>query len=278
MLGMAILGAVTIALTFGGWAGYRFLQTYPERSQARAAADFLLSKNSSDLDVIRRGRAALPALREDLKGRDAERQLQAVTLLGKIGPSASAATPDLIDVLTHSKDPQVKVCAVESLTRLNATEATPHLLGEIKHSDARVRAVAIRAVAMFGGPAAQPAIPVFMAVLKGDRAIEPRTAAAEALATFGAAAAEAIPELVQACDSTDDDLSSAAIRAGRIHPADPLVLPTLIRALKKDATLGDAADALAMMGPAARTATPDLLQALPRPSGAIASARGGAMQ
>ncbi len=189
MLGVLILGAVMIALTFSGWVGYRFLQTYPERSKARAAADFLLSKNSSDQDVFRRGPTALPLLREDLKDRDAKRQLQAVKLIGAMGPRASVATPDLIDVLTDSKDPQVKVCA----------------------------------------------------------------------------AAEAIPELVQTFDSTDDDLSSAAVRAlGRIYPADPLVLPTLIRALKKDATLGDAADALAMMGPAARSATPGLLQALPR--------------
>jgi HEAT repeat protein len=118
---------------------------------------------------------------------------------------------------------------------------------------------------MLGGREAKPAIPVFMAVLKSDRELAPRIAAANALAMFGADAAEAIPELVRAFDSSDDELSSAAIRAlGRIQPADPLVLPCLIRALQKDATLGDAAEALAMMGKTARSATPDLLQALPR--------------
>src|SRR5687768_4158120 len=36
VLGLAILGGVMIAMTFGAWGGYRFIQTYPERSKARA--------------------------------------------------------------------------------------------------------------------------------------------------------------------------------------------------------------------------------------------------
>lgn len=265
MIGMAIAGAVMLAVTFGGWVGYRFIMNYSEYSEARSAADFLLSENSSDQDVVRRGRAAIPALREDLHDRDTQRQLRAVKLLGAIGPKASAATPDLIDVLKRSKDAQVKVSAVETLVRLGASEALPDLLGEIKDVDANVRAATIRAVAALGGPEAQVAIPVFIVVLKSDRATEPRVAAVEALAGFRGAASEAIPELVEACDSADANLSTAAVRAlVHIHPADPQVLPTLIKSLKKDATLADAATALAMMGNAARTATPDLFQSLAR--------------
>jgi HEAT repeat protein len=107
-------------------------------------------------------------------------------------------------------------------------------------------------------------MPVLIAVLRSDQAIEPRVAAVEALARFRGAV-EATDELIEACESSDVGLSNAALTAlGRVGAADPNVLPALRHGLKKDATLVSAANSLAAMGTAARDAEPDLIAALSR--------------
>ncbi|HEY8506384.1 MAG TPA: HEAT repeat domain-containing protein, partial [Gemmataceae bacterium] len=173
--------------------------------------------------------AAVPALREMLKGPGlAERQM-AASLIGQIGPAARAAIPDLVELL---KDRNTSGTAVTALGRLGP-DAVPALLGALESGEGQVRAEAVRALGMLGRDA-RAAAPHLAKLLLGDDAAL-REQAVSALGQIGGdagaelarglkdaaparrrAAAEMLARLNWAARATLTELEQAAADADRL--------------------------------------------------------------
>jgi HEAT repeat protein len=183
--------------------------------------------------------ASVPALVAGLRNPDREVRLQVVNLLSRLGRDSKDAIPGLIATLKEPLDSDnVGVggfggSAVSSYSG-PAIEAA-RLLGEIAPDSA----------------SAATAIMALTEVVKAGPA-KRRTAAADALARFGPAAAGAIPALITMLKNSDADESipvnhdgqAAATAIGRIAPESPAT----------DAALSALKDALHSKVPATRSA------------------------
>jgi HEAT repeat protein len=139
-------------------------------------------------------RAAVPALREEFEGGDAERRFYAAEALVKITGAVKRYLPVLIEYLSS---PNIHV-------RRDATEA----LGQI-------------------GPAAKAAVPALIRVLK-DRPGNVCHFAAEALARIGHDAEEVVPLLIDLVGSDTYYFRRAAVEAlGLFGPKARAALPVL---------------------------------------------------
>src|SRR5262249_20788683 len=152
------------------------------------------------------------------------------------------------------------------------------------------------------GLAADEVLPLFIAGLKHDQA-SIRRQSIESIALFGRKAGKVGPELVAALDDPDDNVRRQALSALQKVGANPkTMLPAMIKLLKSnDATLREEAAqvvyqagpeaagdlvvllkkgnpsevrlvglrALAMLGPPAKDALPDLIQALGAPEATV---------
>ena len=179
---------------------------------------------------------ALPQLVEALKEEEILRK-SAADALGEMGPAAVEALPQLVEALKDDKEEMVREAAADALGKMGqaAVEALPQLVEALKDDkEERVRAAAAGALAV-------EALPQLVEALKDDKEEMVREAAAHALGKMGPAAVEALPQL--------------AVEA----------LPQLVEALKDDKeklVRRMAAAALAEMGPAAVEALPQLVEAL----------------
>jgi HEAT repeat protein len=185
------------------------------------------------LDVLAQyGRVALPGLEAALK----QPALQARTalVLRRMGPAAAPAVPALSEALA---------------------EARPTARREILFALAAI------------GPAARPAVPSLVRLLAKPDA-ETQYAAVYAVGRIGPAAIEAKPLLEKGLSSGDELIRTACVWAlARIDPQCPTVaqgLPVLIENLRNTSPVLriEAAASLRCLGPQARSALPDLKQAL----------------
>ena len=221
------------AATALGAIGPDAASAVPELASAMQAGPVSLTLTSaSALAAI--GDASVPALNKMLQD-DSPLKLLAVHVLGEIGTGAGASIPELIKLL-DSTDPEVKMSAITSL-------------GEM-------------------GPAAKKAEPQLLEILKSaqDRT---RNAAVFALSKMGSKAA--IPEIKKlAAESSDDERLQlvCAWALVRNNPHDPetikTALPGLTKALTDERPLvrREAANAISLMGPEAKSAIPALTAAL----------------
>lgn len=221
------------AATALGAIGPDAASAVPELASAMQAGPVSLTLTSaSALAAI--GDASVPALNKMLQD-DSPLKLLAVHVLGEIGAGAGASIPELIKLL-DSTDPEVKMSAITSL-------------GEM-------------------GPAAKKAEPQLLEILKSakDRT---RNAAVFALSKMGSKAA--IPEIKKlAAESSDDERLQlvCAWALVRNNPHDPetikTALPGLTKALTDERPLvrREAANAISLMGPEAKSAIPALTAAL----------------
>lgn len=88
-------------------------------------------------DALRRiGSAAVPSLIQSLKSSDPDLRLQAIEILGRMGPEAKDAVPDLIERLGDD-DPRVRKMAVRALGQIGpaAAAAVPELIRILQSSD-----------------------------------------------------------------------------------------------------------------------------------------------
>ena len=139
--------------------------------------------------------------------------------LGRIGPAAADAVPQLIIAL-RNEDAGARAAASEDLGKIGAAavDAVPQLLMVLKDEDARVRAAASEALGYIG-PAAADAVPQLTIALKDEDA-RVQDAASEALGKMGSAPADAVNQLVIALQDEDARVRAAASKVlSKIGPS-----------------------------------------------------------
>jgi HEAT repeat protein len=100
-----------------------------------------------------------------------------------------------------------------------------------------------------------------MRTMLSDANLEYRKDALSVLGGMGAAAAPAVPDIVQ--KMADKDLSTSAISAlGNIGPAAASAVPDIVKAMAEKDLRSSATSALEKMGPAAAPAVPALINVL----------------
>jgi HEAT repeat protein len=215
--------------------------------------------------------------------------------LGALGRRASAAVPELIELLADNDDAVVaaagsaiqdiglsagprligglrdqRACVRGQCARLlhamprAAIGAVPALLRLLDDADASVRAAAAGAL----GPMAARAKGVLPALLRagGDRAPEVRVAVVESIGGAGVAAVPAVPFLLRCLHGEDASLAEqAALALGRLGPIDQVIMRALMKALDDERICTAAARALGMMRTRRKAASQALIRALLHP-------------
>lgn len=211
------------------------------------------------------GPRAVPILVKTLRDDEPARRETAAEVLGRIGPPARLAVPDLLAAL-QDKSPTVALLAAGALAEIDPTRAGPavplliHALGE--PSTALVLANI--------GPDARAAVPALIASLKPDKdaangALR-RAGTRLALARIGTPAVSALIEALK--DKREGVAPLAGEALGWILPPPKQAVPALRQALKSDRPhAGIYAHALGQLGSLAQAAVPDLTELLADPAG-----------
>ncbi|MBV9110710.1 MAG: HEAT repeat domain-containing protein [Gemmatimonadetes bacterium] len=227
-------------------------------------------------------RASIPALLKQLRGRNPESRSRAAAALGERARQTPDAFRDgptvslLTQLLGHSGDWSVRMCALQVLEKAAPEEAVRRVVRGLSHPDRRRRAAAARrlhqivtmlpdrmgmalrdgarpalldaarstdrqvrnnAVQALGLLKVEEAIPLMVeALAEEDDPFLPGTAAI-ALADFGRKAAPALPALVRLLDT--NDAAHAAGALGGLGAAGADAIPHLERALAGAREAGD---------------------------------------
>jgi len=258
-------------------------------------------------------KAALPALRELLKDRNDPARRDAALAAWRIAADADAAVPVLVEALGN-EDWVVRSGAVQDLGEIGpaAKAAVPAIrrelrkkgfvvcfwgaaaLGKIGQADRETVQLLLdllpvwplgehNAAATLGAlkRLGTPAVPAIREKLKANDA-ETRSLAAYVLGEMGAAANDAVPDLVAALKDPDRQVRSSALTellpnetdphtrgcilraVAAIDPQGDTAVPVLIRALRdrEEGVRTAAAKALGSLGRAASDAVPHLVEAL----------------
>jgi HEAT repeat protein len=258
---------------------------------------------------------AVSALAAIAGGSDVGFRRQAIAALGRIGPKAVAAIPALAEAL-RSADPMLRVEAALSLAHVGIVDAASpprSVLGDTlsdevlsllldlvreRNHPSRTRAMEALEQAGFHG---ESAVAVLTRALWDEGAA--RIKAAEALGRMGPLAKSAIPGLSELLKRPEPAARiQAALALWRIDRQAEQAVPVLVSELKCRTARGQtrvllvpgrfgvissmppeppcrqAAEALGVMGSAARAAVPALRQALMEPDEAVRSAAAEALK
>jgi HEAT repeat protein len=196
--------------------------------------------------------AALTALLTDPEGLPRDDAAQA---LGKLGPTARTAVPALLRVLAEDPELYVRASAAKTIVGLGAADQTGEgvaRLRELLHDPNAVRRGGAAEILGALGPAARPAVPDLLAVLRDPvwgeahadvrkdnisdnfqfcsdeelerRSHDRRTLVAAALGAIGAEPG-VVKALGVAADDPDEQVGQAAVSAlGKLRPAADAVL------------------------------------------------------
>lgn len=229
-----------------------------------------------------------------LKDRDAGERLKAAEVLGRYGPDARSAIPDLAGAL-RDQDEGVRKAAAEALQQIGsvplsqlakvrealkdqsaevriavigilsvmgreAVEAVPDLVAALKDTDKVVRHKAALALGQLG-PIAKAAVPELAKALK-DESPDVRVAAAAGLAKMQQAAQPALKEIGAGLTDDNQDVRVSLLEAVKnIGPDAKDLVPELRKALQvrdKETRLG-AIEALGSIGDPAKEAVSELV-------------------
>jgi hypothetical protein len=175
----------------------------------------------------------LSAYLEQLKAAPKADRPDMVRALGSFGTDATAAVPQLGEVL-NDPDPQMQLAAAWAFSQIGASgkAGVPALGKALSDSNPRVRILAAVALKSMG-PAASPALPDLMRALK-DSSEYVRSACASALGMMGPAALDAIGPLVERVTKDESGLvvSDAVVALGNMGPAAKEALPAVQQAFK----------------------------------------------
>ncbi len=138
--------------------------------------------------------SALPALIEALRKEDNphDTQYYLIESAGQLGPKARDAIPALFDTASGKQD-SFRYLATRALGRIGG-EAMPRIVELLKHGDSSARSSAIRVLGEMDPSVRDTAVRALVSALHHEEWWT-RMQAAEVLATFGAAANEALPRL-----------------------------------------------------------------------------------
>lgn len=154
----------------------------------------------------------------------------AARALAEINPPPEVAAPRLIKAI-HDGDPSVIGNAIDALASLG-TQIVPRIADNaLKNKELRLYAT--RVLARIGPDAkeAAPALAEALADAQGDF----RREAQFVLGMFGSAAAPAVPELIKSLTSDDEQIRNSAVYAlGKIGPAAKAASPELRSLLSAD--------------------------------------------
>ncbi|HLW67621.1 MAG TPA: HEAT repeat domain-containing protein [Gemmataceae bacterium] len=174
---------------------------------ARAAAESLAKIGAPSRDD-------LPQLLEALKDPKIEVRRYAAVAIGQIGPDASSAAKDLVEALSDDDD-RVREGLVRSLGSLGPNAkatAMPALINAFGDKDKEVRVATATAITNLLSSATADDVSTLLTVLK-QKDPEASVFGARALAKLGKQAKAAIPDLMEACKSTDQNVRKEAIVA-----------------------------------------------------------------
>jgi HEAT repeat protein len=196
-----------------------------------------------------------------LKDADASVRQRAAEFLGYLRPTDEASIAALVIALDDA-EPAVRSQTATTLGQIGEP-AMPALIQTLKKGTANSRVAASDALYRLG-PTAKTALPELIGLVSDNtNGTEVRCHAAATIGRIGAAGKEAVPALLDTLKSGDDPLrQQAALALAAVAPEQEKVVNALIVALKdeKYPTGRHAAmQALTTLGPAAKTAIPDLL-------------------
>jgi HEAT repeat protein len=227
------------------------------------AVETLLERSSVDPDLtavelIRLGRAAVPALTRSLWDENNRKRAVALLALGGLGPSSRPAA-SAIEQQLASEHPLVRGLAAVALGRIEARSATPAVARLLQDKEQFVRARAATALVALGGPA-DTLVPRLVEWLK-DADVQQRRTAGEVLTLLGREATPAIPGLIPALRDSDKEVRGNALRClGQIGSAAREAIPALTTLVKDDRQASDRVLAAEVLWAVARS--PDAVPAL----------------
>ncbi len=185
---------------------------------------------------------------------------RAAEVLGRLGPSARRAAPDLVQLVGDAQY-DVQAAAENSLQRMGE-DAIPALADALQNSPDGFRKQALSLLSRCGPKAA----PIVLRILKKDQSTYMRASAAEALGEIRPAAAETVEALISAFSDLEENVRAAAADAlGAIGaPAGVAIGPliTVSHGDKDSLVRKKALDAVARIGPARKESIPGLNAAL----------------
>lgn len=169
--------------------------------------------------------------------------------------------------------PEMPVMVAEAMALADRPHDCDQCIEDLRHSNMLVRARAAMRLRQYA-PHDTRAVEPLTQALK-DEEMFVRTSALGSLISFGPAAREALPtvlQLFQDSSNPEQIRTNAAVLLGRIGPDARKTVPTLIAYLEKERssvvayrTVGKVSEALGHLGPEARVAIPLLLEVVRQP-------------
>jgi hypothetical protein len=171
--------------------------------------------------LAKMGPAAVPQLIAALRSRSIHVRSSAAFGLGKLGPAAADAVPDLIKAL--SDKPPARTYATIALGEIasNAKLAVPALMKLLNDEEHEVRRAAVTSLGQLG-PAASAAVPKLLPFLGATDWCWWHFLAAQALGRIGPTASSALEPLQRLLTSKDRQIREEAQNAIRLISGTPI--------------------------------------------------------
>lgn len=161
-----------------------------------------------------KGKDLIPTVVEQLKNKEV--QEKAFKTLGRLGPWAESAVPDIVDLMKNDKSKRSSCLFLLQSIGPGAKASVPVLIELVENGDKTSRGSAISALGAIG-PDAKAAVPALVNVLKAGG--ESAHGAILALESFGPEAKPAVPQLITFLKSKSPFERTAAARTlGKIGP------------------------------------------------------------
>ncbi len=201
----------------------------------------------------------IPYALEKLRSTDPEIRQAAIRGLGRIGPDASSALPDLLIAL-HDPSSSIAAEAAWALGKIQSPDrhVIDELTSALDHENGEVRRYAAYALSLYGRQASS-AVPALTNRLRDEHM---RYMAARALGEMGSDANGAIPQMTKLLSSPNwADRAETAVALSKLSPL-PAVTVTAMHSLLNDpreevqAIARRALPPISISGQPAQTATP----------------------
>lgn len=213
-------------------------------------------------------KSLVPKITEMIKDEDEpEVRMHAILALGAIGEDAESAVPAIMEQFAADKVNAVRYAAAYALPQMGAKEAKDVLQRAVEDNaetegDLFLRVIAARGLAQLfpeDEEIEQQSVDVFIEGLQSkDRNV--RRAAVRAMAESDAPSESVAPQLVAAIQQADDELVSDVV--AMLSSLGAQAVPRVKRGLANKDLRGYAAVILGNIGPEAKDAVPELVDAL----------------